>query len=189
MNAESSAAYASNVVVALPSSPALASVLLNAPLAATHMASNMAASPTPHLPPALQPVDACLQVLNLDFCTLANLPPSLGKLTALTTLDVEGNVYLGDSYRQPVPADEEEEEAAAQAEAFPEELCGLQGLQYLNLNSCGLTSVPLVRSWACFCLLMLMSVQQSSFVVADVLLEPWNIEGQQQQCRQADCHY
>lgn len=87
-----------------------------------------------------------LQVLNLDFCTLANLPPSLGKLTALTTLDVEGNVYLGDSYRQPAPADEEEEEAAAQAEAFPEELCGLQGLQYLNLNSCGLTSVPLVIS-------------------------------------------
>ena len=84
-------------------------------------------------------------MLNLDFCTLAHLPPSLGKLTALTTLDVEGNVYLGDSYRQPAPADEEEEESAVQAEAFPEELCGLQGLQYLNLNSCGLTSVPLVR--------------------------------------------
>ena len=85
-------------------------------------------------------------MLNLDFCTLAHLPPSLGQLTALTTLDVEGNVYLGDSYRQPAPADGEEEEASAvQAEAFPEELCGLQGLQYLNLNSCGLTSVPPVR--------------------------------------------
>ena len=173
LNAESSAAYASNVVVALPSSPALASVLLNAPLAATHMASNMAASPTPHLPPALQPVDACLQVLNLDFCTLANLPPSLGKLTALTTLDVEGNVYLGDSYRQPAPADEEEEEAAAQAEAFPEELCGLQGLQYLNLNSCGLTSVPLVRE-----LISVVTVSLSA-----LLLLPFYIPGLQKNIR------
>ena len=120
-------------------------MLLSTSLAATRMTSNMAAPPISHLHPALQPVDARLQVLNLDFCTLANLPPSLGKLTALTTLDVEGNVYLGDSYRQPAAADEEETESVVQAEAFPEELCGLQALQYLNLNSCGLTSVPLVR--------------------------------------------
>ena len=119
-------------------------MLLSTSLAATCMTSNMAA-PISHLRPALHPVEACLQVLNLDFCTLANLPPSLGKLTALTTLDVEGNVYLGDSYRQPAAADEEETESVVQAEAFPEELCGLQALQYLNLNSCGLTSVPLVR--------------------------------------------
>ena len=35
------------------------------------------------------------QVLNLDFCSLSELPVSLGQLTALTTLDVEGNPYLG----------------------------------------------------------------------------------------------
>ena len=35
-------------------------------------------------------------MLNLDFCTLSALPPVLGALTGLTTLDVEGNLYLGD---------------------------------------------------------------------------------------------
>jgi len=82
------------------------------------------------------------QVLNLDFCTLSALPPVLGQLTALTTLDVEGNLYLGDSFRgatsamgthvTPFPA------------PFPLDLEGLQGLRYLNLNSCGLTAIPAV---------------------------------------------
>ena len=74
-----------------------------------------------------------LQVLNLDFCTLSELPPSLGPLTALTTLDVEGNPYLGETFRpdnSPVPP------------AFPCQLSGLQSLKYINLNSCGLTTVP-----------------------------------------------
>lgn len=77
-----------------------------------------------------------VQVLNLDFCTLSELPPSLGQLTALTTLDVEGNPYLGENFRPengPIPP------------AFPCELSGLQSLKYINLNSCGLTAIPEVR--------------------------------------------
>ena len=77
------------------------------------------------------------QVLNLDFCTLSKLPASLGQLTELTSLDVEGNLFLGDTYRA---------EPSSEAEpSFAEELAGLQSLRYLNLNSCGLTSVPPVR--------------------------------------------
>lgn len=74
-----------------------------------------------------------LQVLNLDFCTLSELPASLGQLTALTTLDVEGNPYLGETFRP---------DNMAMPPAFPAELSGLQALKYINLNSCGLTSVP-----------------------------------------------
>lgn len=74
-----------------------------------------------------------LQVLNLDFCTLSELPASLGQLTALTTLDVEGNPYLGETFRP---------DSMAMPPAFPAELSGLQALKYINLNSCGLTSVP-----------------------------------------------
>lgn len=74
-----------------------------------------------------------LQVLNLDFCTLSELPPSLGQLTALTTLDVEGNPYLGDTFRP---------DNLMMPPAFPLELSGLRALKYINLNSCGLTSVP-----------------------------------------------
>lgn len=74
-----------------------------------------------------------MQVLNLDFCTLSELPPSLGQLTALTTLDVEGNPYLGDTFRP---------DHLAMPSAFPTQLSGLQALKYINLNSCGLTSVP-----------------------------------------------
>ena len=69
----------------------------------------------------------------MDFCTLSELPPSLGELTALTTLDVEGNPYLGESYRDSM---------ALVPPAFPSELSGLQALKYINLNSCGLTTVP-----------------------------------------------
>lgn len=64
---------------------------------------------------------------------LSELPPSLGQLTALTTLDVEGNPYLGETFRpynSPIPP------------AFPCQLSGLQSLKYINLNSCGLTTVP-----------------------------------------------
>ncbi|KAK9818369.1 hypothetical protein WJX72_011471 [[Myrmecia] bisecta] len=75
-----------------------------------------------------------LQVLNLDFCTLSALPPSLGKLTKLTTLDVEGNLYLGDHYRPNEPGEE----------SFPAELMHLKALKYLNINSCGLTKLPSV---------------------------------------------
>ena len=78
-----------------------------------------------------------LQVLNLDFCTLSELPPSLGQLTALTTLDVEGNPYLGESYR---------DSTAEIPQAFPCELSGLQALKYINLNSCGLTQIPEVSA-------------------------------------------
>lgn len=74
-----------------------------------------------------------VQVLNLDFCTLSELPASLGQLTALTTLDVEGNPYLGDTFRP---------DNLVMPAAFPMELSGLQALKYINLNSCGLTSVP-----------------------------------------------
>ena len=84
---------------------------------------------------------AVYQVLNLDFCTLMALPPSLGKLTALTTLDVEGNLYLGDQFRGAAAM----LPAPRPAAAFPAGLSGLQSLRYFNLNSCGLTSVPLVR--------------------------------------------
>lgn len=88
---------------------------------------------------------ACgLQVLNLDFCTLSALPPVLGQLTSLTTLDVEGNLYLGDSFRGATTP------AAApllpHPQPFPVDLAGLQGLRFLNLNSCGLTSIPTVSS-------------------------------------------
>lgn len=78
-----------------------------------------------------------LQVLNLDFCSLSELPSSLGQLTALTTLDVEGNLFLGDSFKR-----EQGEQGLVSSPSFPPELSGLQALRYLNLNSCGLTQVP-----------------------------------------------
>lgn len=80
-------------------------------------------------------------MLNLDFCTLTKLPASLGKLTALTTLDVEGNMYLGDSYR------ENAINVSAQPQ-FPLQLAGLKALRYLNLNSCELSAVPEVMASA-----------------------------------------
>ncbi len=82
----------------------------------------------------MQPVQ--MQVLNLDFSTLSELPASLGQLTALTTLDVEGNPYLGETFRP---------DNLMLPPAFPMELSGLQALKYINLNSCGLTSVPEVQ--------------------------------------------
>ncbi|KAL3136894.1 hypothetical protein ABBQ32_006503 [Trebouxia sp. C0010 RCD-2024] len=88
------------------------------------------------LPQGISRLDK-LEVLNLDFCTLSELPPSLGQLTALTTLDVEGNPYLGDTFRP---------DHLAMPSAFPTQLSGLQALKYINLNSCGLTSVPEVLS-------------------------------------------
>ena len=83
-----------------------------------------------------------MQVLNLDFCTLTKLPPSLGQLTALTTLDVEGNLFLGDTFK--------EEGSLPLAPSFPPELSGLQLLRYLNLNSCGLMQVPSVSFCGCY---------------------------------------
>ena len=74
-------------------------------------------------------------MLNLDFCTLTKLPASLGKLTSLTTLDVEGNMFLGNSYS------EDSLSLPAQPQ-FPLQLSGLKALRYLNLNSCELASVP-----------------------------------------------
>ncbi len=89
----------------------------------------------------------CLQVLNLDFCTLSSLPPVLGQLTSLTTLDVEGNLYLGDSFRGATTT------TAAPAlpgpPPLPLDLAGLQGLRFLNLNSCGLTALPMVSRPHC----------------------------------------
>ncbi len=83
-------------------------------------------------------------MLNLDFCTLSSLPPVLGQLTSLTTLDVEGNLYLGDSFRGVTTP------AAAPMlpgpHPFPMDLAGLQELRFLNLNSCGLTSIPSVSA-------------------------------------------
>ena len=90
----------------------------------------------------MQPVH--MQVLNLDFCTLSELPASLGQLTALTTLDVEGNPYLGETFRP---------DNLMLPPAFPMELSGLQALKYINLNSCGLTSVPEVHPHSDVCLL------------------------------------
>lgn len=84
------------------------------------------------------------QVLNLDFCTLSALPAVLGELTALTTLDVEGNLYLGDSFRGATTPTGAATPALA-APPFPLDLEGLQSLRYLNLNSCGLTAIPSVR--------------------------------------------
>ena len=72
--------------------------------------------------------------MNLDFCTLSALPASLGELTALTTLDVEGNLYLGDSYEQEIQP--------KKTASFPPQLAGLSALRYFNLNSCGLVTVP-----------------------------------------------
>ncbi len=89
----------------------------------------------------MQPVH--MQVLNLDFCTLSELPASLGQLTALTTLDVEGNPYLGETFRP---------DNLMLPPAFPMELSGLQALKYINLNSCGLTSVPEVQPHSDVCL-------------------------------------
>ncbi|KAK9866273.1 hypothetical protein WJX84_010719 [Apatococcus fuscideae] len=77
-----------------------------------------------------------LQVLNLDFCTLENLPASLGNLTALTTLDVEGNLFLGDAFRQ-LPST-----PPGMPPISPLNLSGLSSLRYLNLNACGLTQIP-----------------------------------------------
>lgn len=89
------------------------------------------------------------QVLNLDFCTLASLSPVLGQLTSLTTLDVEGNLYLGDSFRGATTP------AAApllpNPQPFPVDIAGLQGLRFLNLNSCGLTSIPTVSAFTAHC--------------------------------------
>jgi hypothetical protein len=88
-----------------------------------------------------------LAVLNLDFCTLSHLPPTLGLCAALTSLDVEGNVYLGDAFRRGpgggggAAADPG---AAALPPAFPPELAGLSALRYINLNSCGLRALPAV---------------------------------------------
>ena len=81
------------------------------------------------------------QVLNLDFCTLGNLPASLGDLTALTTLDVEGNLYLGEAFRQ-LPST-----PPGMPPLFPLNLSGLSSLRYLNLNACGLTQIPEVSMW------------------------------------------
>ena len=101
------------------------------------------------LPDGLGALDA-LEVLNLDFCTLACLPPSLGRLTRLTTLDVEGNIYLGDTFRlgpggglgPPAPG------APPLPPAFPPALAGLAALRYVNLNSCGLRRAPdVLGSW------------------------------------------
>ncbi|BDA46295.1 probable leucine-rich repeat-containing protein 1 at C-terminar half [Coccomyxa sp. Obi] len=86
-----------------------------------------------------------LEVLNLDFCTLSALPAVLGELTALTTLDVEGNLYLGDSFRGATTPTGAATPAFA-APPFPLDLEGLQSLRYLNLNSCGLTAIPSVLS-------------------------------------------
>ena len=83
-----------------------------------------------------------MQVLNLDFCTLTKLPPSLGQLTALTTLDVEGNLFLGDTFK--------EEGSQPVGPSFPPQLSRLQSLRYLNLNSCGLMQVPLVSFCVCY---------------------------------------
>ena len=80
------------------------------------------------------------QVINLDFCTLGALPASLSALTALTTLDVEGNLYLGAHFRPGQPPG-----VLPPPPAFPAELGALQALRYLNLNSCGLTELPPVR--------------------------------------------
>ena len=91
----------------------------------------------------MQPVH--MQVLNLDFCTLSELPASLGQLTALTTLDVEGNPYLGETFRP---------DNLMLPPAFPMELSGLQALKYINLNSCGLTSVPEVQPHSDVCLFL-----------------------------------
>ena len=93
-----------------------------------------------------------LQVLNLDFCTLSELPPSLGQLTALTTLDVEGNPYLGDTFRP---------DNLVMPAAFPMELSGLQALKYINLNSCGLTSIPEVSMLPAFKLWLLLLLSDS----------------------------
>ncbi|KAK9906656.1 hypothetical protein WJX75_005626 [Coccomyxa subellipsoidea] len=86
-----------------------------------------------------------LEVLNLDFCTLSALPAVLGELTALTTLDVEGNLYLGDSFRGATTPTTATAPAFAPP-PFPLDLAGLQSLRYLNLNSCGLTTIPTVLS-------------------------------------------
>ena len=79
-------------------------------------------------------------MINLDFCTLGALPASLSALTALTTLDVEGNLYLGSHFRAGQPPG-----VLPPPPAFPAELGALQALRYLNLNSCGLTELPPVR--------------------------------------------
>lgn len=85
----------------------------------------------------------CVQVLDLDFCTLSALPPVLGQLTCLTTLDVEGNLYLGDAFRgATTPA---AGPLLPSPKPFPADLASLQNLRFLNLNSCGLNSVPMVR--------------------------------------------
>ena len=84
-----------------------------------------------------------VQVLDLDFCTLAALPPVLGQLTCLTTLDVEGNLYLGDAFRgATTPA---AGPLLPSPQPFPADLASLQALRFLNLNSCGLNSLPAVR--------------------------------------------
>ena len=85
----------------------------------------------------------CVQVLDLDFCTLQALPPVLGQLTCLTTLDVEGNLYLGDAFRgATTPA---AGPLLPSPQPFPVDLASLQNLRFLNLNSCGLNSIPTVR--------------------------------------------
>ena len=83
------------------------------------------------------------QVLDLDFCSLSALPPVLGQLTCLTTLDVEGNLYLGDAFRgATTPA---AGPLLPSPQPFPVDLANLQNLRFLNLNSCGLNSIPTVR--------------------------------------------
>lgn len=89
-----------------------------------------------------------VQVLNLDFCTLSSLPMVLGQLTALTTLDVEGNLYLGDSFRSAATTPTSAGPITLAPQPFPLDLAGLQQLRYLNLNSCGLTTIPTVSLFA-----------------------------------------
>lgn len=102
-----------------------------------------------------------VQVLNLDFCTLGNLPASLGDLTALTTLDVEGNLYLGDAFRQ-LPST-----PPGMPPLFPLNLSGLSSLRYLNLNACGLTQIPEVRHPTT-------TIGNVAKVLAKRMSKPWN---------------
>jgi hypothetical protein len=124
------------------------------PAGVAHLAHLTHVTLSSHLGITALPADfgarlGALEQLGLDGCGLGGLPPSLGLLTGLTSLDLEANAGLGWGRRvgdsaaaSPPPA------STPQPDPFPAALAGLTALKHANLNALGLASLPaVVGAW------------------------------------------